>query len=51
MRELSMAIVIGAALIAWSNRYSTSDGLIVDNFTGRAWYCSLQVCYNAQVIQ
>ncbi|NPD21738.1 hypothetical protein [Alterinioella nitratireducens] len=46
-----MAIVIGAALIAWSNRYSTSGGdlgFVVDNFTGRIWACNTATCYQPE---
>lgn len=51
MKELSIAIVISAMLIALSNRYSVGGGdysLVVDNFTGRAWSCTIIGCRSLQ---
>lgn len=49
MKSLSVAIVLAAVLISLSNRYvvSTHGGTgvtMVDNLTGRTWFCSHVEC-------
>lgn len=48
MREIALAILVGAVLIAWSGRYEVGGeagtAVVVDNFSGRTWFCDFGGC-------